>query len=102
MSEEYEIKTAGDVLKEKHQVKVIRKYKEGLLYNTKRWQRFSKYFRSKNPWCEVETCNNFADDVDHIKPLEEGGAEFDERNLMSLCKSCHAIKSAKDRILYKK
>jgi 5-methylcytosine-specific restriction endonuclease McrA len=29
-------------------------------------------------------------EVHHIKPLAEGGAEFDLSNLMTLCQQCHA------------
>ena len=28
-------------------------------------------------------------EVDHIVQLKDGGARFDERNLRSLCQSCH-------------
>lgn len=34
--------------------------------------------------------------VDHIIPLELGGAPFDPKNLQSLCKRCHVIKSAEE------
>ena len=34
--------------------------------------------------------------VDHIIPLEVGGAPFDCENLQSLCKRCHVIKSAEE------
>lgn len=32
--------------------------------------------------------------VDHIRPLNMGGAKYDERNLQSLCWSCHSKKTA--------
>lgn len=34
--------------------------------------------------------------VDHIKPLEEGGEPFDKSNLQSLCFRCHVIKSSEE------
>ena len=34
--------------------------------------------------------------VDHIIPLEQGGAAFDRDNLQSLCFRCHVIKSAEE------
>ena len=37
-----------------------------------------------------------ATEVDHIKPLEQGGAPFDFDNLQSLCKPCHVKKSAEE------
>ena len=31
--------------------------------------------------------------VDHVKPLQDGGEKYDLRNLRSLCVECHRIKS---------
>lgn len=33
-------------------------------------------------------------EVDHIEPIDKGGHKFDERNLQTLCKGCHAEKTA--------
>ena len=35
--------------------------------------------------------------VDHIVPINKGGASLDIENLQSLCNACHARKSAKDK-----
>lgn len=35
--------------------------------------------------------------VDHIVPINKGGAGLDMDNLQSLCNTCHARKSAKDK-----
>lgn len=35
-------------------------------------------------------------DVDHIRPISQGGAEDDESNLQLLCKACHAAKTARE------
>ena len=35
--------------------------------------------------------------VDHIVPINKGGAPLDLNNLQSLCNACHAAKSAKDK-----
>lgn len=35
----------------------------------------------------------FGGHVDHITPTEQGGALLDDRNLMTLCPSCHNRKS---------
>ena len=32
-------------------------------------------------------------EVDHIKPLDDGGAVYDLGNLQSLCRSCHISKT---------
>ncbi len=36
--------------------------------------------------------------VDHIKPVSQGGAFWDEDNLQAMNQSCHQRKSAKERI----
>ena len=36
-------------------------------------------------------------DVDHIIPVQMGGALFDKDNLRTLCKECHKAKSKLDR-----
>ena len=95
-----EIKSAGEVLKEKYNVKKVRKYEQGNVYNTRRWRRLSAKIRKENPICMNENCIFLSDDVDHIMPIKEGGAIWSDKNLMALCKSCHAIKSAKDRLKY--
>ena len=38
-----------------------------------------------------------ATEVDHIVPIEDGGAMFDEANLQGLCKSHHSRKTARDK-----
>ena len=34
--------------------------------------------------------------LDHVKPLALGGAAYDEDNVQTLCKPCHAAKTASD------
>lgn len=95
-----EIKSVAEVLKEKYKVVKKRVCVPGNIYNTRRWRRLSRKFRQENPICMAENCNFLADDVDHINPITEGGAMWSEKNFQALCKSCHAIKSAKDREKY--
>lgn len=40
--------------------------------------------------CEAEGRIEVAVHVDHIRPLRDGGAPFDQANLRSLCKSHHS------------
>ncbi len=37
------------------------------------------------------------EEVDHMVRIEDGGARFDERNLLGLCKNHHSIKSSLER-----
>lgn len=34
--------------------------------------------------------------VDHVRPLKQGGAALDFRNLQSLCAACHGRKSIEE------
>ena len=61
-------------------------------YNSRRWRRKSTGFRKRFPLCEVGTAleeTRAAEVVDHIIPISEGGARFDDRNLMSMSHHYH-------------
>lgn len=45
--------------------------------------------------CEQAGRVTLADEVDHIVPLIEGGAD-DESNFQSLCSPCHKVKTARE------
>jgi len=36
-------------------------------------------------------------EVDHVRPLKEGGARFDMANLQTLCRGCHIQKTRTER-----
>ena len=36
-------------------------------------------------------------EVDHIVPMERGGAPLDENNLQTLCRSCHIAKCIREK-----
>lgn len=69
-------------------------------YNTPTWRRFRLVYIAIHPLCRLCETNGRitrATVVDHITPINQGGAKFDERNLQPLCASCHNAKSAGDR-----
>ena len=72
------------------------------LLNTERsrggsWTRTAKAFKAVHLQCAK--CGAVAElECDHIKPLHRGGTD-DWTNLQSLCRSCHAEKSAREREL---
>lgn len=39
-------------------------------------------------------CGAIATDLDHIVPIEQGGAIWDRSNHQSLCRSCHSAKTS--------
>lgn len=56
------------------------------------WDRLSRSFRRRNPlcrFCEQDGHDFPADVVDHIVPLEDGGARLCPENLQSLCHHHH-------------
>lgn len=69
-------------------------------YHTTRWRKARILQLMREPLCRI--CMEAdrvtaAEMVDHIKPVRLGGGFWDESNYQSLCNSCHAVKSAKER-----
>lgn len=60
-------------------------------YLTYPWKKFSRQYRLDNPSCA--SCGEPAWCVDHIVPIEAGGAVWNLDNLQSLCRRCHNRKS---------
>jgi 5-methylcytosine-specific restriction protein A len=66
-------------------------------YNTSRWQKLRRAKLSLNPLCyscDLRGRAVVATAVDHVTPIKAGGHPFpgfDE--LMSLCHSCHSLKT---------
>jgi 5-methylcytosine-specific restriction protein A len=65
-------------------------------YYSGEWRRIRAAHLARYPTCQH--CNRPADVVDHIFPLRFGGTHS-PHNLQSLCNSCHAAKSGKERAL---
>ena len=69
----------------------------GRLYDKRRWHRVRARKLARNPECEG--CEEQPSrQVDHITPLDKGGAPYDPANLMSLCIPCHTEKTGCDKI----
>lgn len=62
-------------------------------YNSSAWRRLSKKLLRIRPFCP---CGDEAKQVDHIVPINQGGAMLDTSNLQTLCVSCHAKKTANE------
>ena len=65
------------------------------IYGSKRWQLLRRHVLLEQPLCACG-CGRLAEDVDHITPLDRGGAPFDRSNLQALAHSCHARKTRQE------
>ena len=69
-------------------------------YKTYHWQKVRELQLNKEPLCREcakKGKTTLATVVDHIRPIEQGGAMLDWDNLQSLCESCHNRKSGKEK-----
>ena len=61
-------------------------------YASAAWKQARKHYIVLHPLCEI--CHRAVSTVvDHIKPINQGGAPLDESNFQALCSSCHNKKS---------
>jgi len=60
-------------------------------YNGALWRNLSKLYREKNPLCAES--GDPAECVDHIIAINHGGAPYDYRNLMSMTRETHIVKT---------
>lgn len=80
--------------------------KEQAFYDTKDWIKLRDYKRSINPVCEHCLKNEGkyipTSDIDHIIPIKVAWSlRLSIKNLQSLCRRCHRIKTADDMKKYK-
>lgn len=69
-------------------------------YQSTAWRKLRAVKLKQSPMCEQCERNGRitpAQMVDHIVPINKGGASLDIENLQSLCNACHNRKSAKDK-----
>lgn len=64
--------------------------------STRKWRSFRAERLKAEPRCRWCGSKQHLE-VDHIKPLSEGGSKWDPDNCQSLCETCHEIKSEQDR-----
>jgi len=71
----------------------------GNFYQSTVWRNLRNWFIKLNPLCALCLLVGLitpGEVVDHINPISKGGAMLDPDNLQTLCKTCHAIKTAKE------
>ena len=75
-------------------------YSKDAFYKSKQWRDFRNNYIATHPLCvicERQGRVTEATVLDHIVPRNQGGLNFADWNLQSLCQSCHQSKSASER-----
>jgi len=72
------------------------------IYNLRRWRRLRDLKLTEDPYCQCEECRVsgrkvLADQVDHIKPISEGGQAWAWDNLQSMYGPHHSRKTWHDQ-----
>lgn len=65
------------------------------LYTSRRWLGFRRAYLASNPACVQ--CGAAATQVDHVRPIRDGGPVWDEGNLQALCGRHHTRKTNSER-----
>lgn len=63
---------------------------DNAFYSSNKWQRKSKKYKELHPFCEVclkEHVEKPSEITHHITPISQGGAPYDENNLLAICKN---------------
>lgn len=60
---------------------------------TERWKRVRIEVLNRDNWQCVQCGARGQLECDHIKPVRDGGEEYDPSNLQMLCKACHSVKT---------
>ena len=60
--------------------------------NNRHWERVRRVVLDRDGW-RCQRCGGYGKEADHIVPLEQGGAMFDQSNLQCLCRDCHIAKT---------
>lgn len=67
-------------------------------YKTTQWQRMSAFVLKRDAYICTACRRARATQVDHVRAMLDGGSMLDPANLTALCASCHAAKTARDRV----
>ena len=67
------------------------------MYGSKRWKRLRRAILRRDRY-RCQSCLKLAGraEIDHIKPVKDGGDFWDADNLQTLCRPCHFKKTASE------
>lgn len=66
------------------------------IYGSKRWQMARRQVLTEEPFCACG-CGRLSEDVDHVVPIEQGGAVWNRSNLQGLAHHCHSVKTRREQ-----
>mgnify|MGYP002853116460 CR=1 FL=1 len=93
-------KILNEEKREKNRVYNIARPATHAFYSSMPWRKLREYVKRRNPLCAECLRNGIVTQgtlVDHIVPIEEGGAKMDLSNLQVLCAACHNKKHGEGR-----
>ena len=96
----FAVKARSTFVKRKHRAFVGMDKSNSHLYKTRQWRKLREMVLHKQPicvMCEQKKIYTTANTIDHILPINKGGAVWSMDNLQALCSSCHNKKSARDK-----
>ncbi|MBO3702953.1 MAG: HNH endonuclease [Candidatus Accumulibacter sp.] len=68
-------------------------------YQSAKWRAVRAALLRAHPVCQLCAARGLlvpAKVVDHVLPIKDGGARYDESNLERICTSCHNAKTARE------
>ena len=83
-----------------HAPQMGRRHANTEFYRSTAWRKLRAEQLRRQPLCEcclAQGRHTPAHIVDHIRPVNQGGAPLDLENLQSLCAACHNRKSGAER-----
>ena len=66
-------------------------------YSSRRWRRLRDWVFTRDRW-RCRACGKAGRlECDHVRPIQQGGAQWDAANLQALCRGCHFAKTYRER-----
>jgi 5-methylcytosine-specific restriction protein A len=62
-------------------------------YSSRRWRRLRAWYLRDHPLCI--DCGLTASEVDHVRPIRQGGDPWSVGNMAARCKRCHSSRTAR-------
>ena len=96
----FAVKARSNYLKDKERAFANIDRSNASFYNSRLWRKLRHIILQRNPLCKHCIKKNMyvsSTVVDHILPINKGGAKLSLENLQGLCSTCHNRKSAYDK-----